>query len=55
MNILNESLNLYNPPIDKIAHYWENRKKKILKDMIRDIAGKILMRYEIQTEEKSEN
>jgi CRP-like cAMP-binding protein len=49
MNILNESLNLYNPPIDKIAHYyrskynWENRKKKILKDMIRErptIAGK---------------
>lgn len=49
MNILNESLNLYNPPIDKISHYyrskfnWENRKKKILKDIIRErpsIAGK---------------
>lgn len=49
MNVLNESLNLYNPPIDKISHYyrskynWENRKKKILKDLIRErpsIAGK---------------
>ena len=49
MNILNESLNLYNPPVDKISHYyrskytWENRKKKILKDLERErpsISGK---------------
>lgn len=42
MNVLNESLNLYNPPQDKIAHYykssvtWENRKKKILNDIERE-------------------
>lgn len=49
MNVLNESLNLYNPPVDKISHYyrskhsWETRKKKILNDIERErpsIAGK---------------
>mmetsp|Transcript_2982 Transcript_2982/g.4523 ORF Transcript_2982/g.4523 Transcript_2982/m.4523 type:complete len:594 (-) Transcript_2982:264-2045(-) len=50
MNTLNESINLYNPPVDKISHYyrskytWENRKKKILKSIVRErpkIAGKL--------------
>merc|ERR1711939_172132 len=49
INALNESLNLYNPPTDKIAHYyrskytWEQRKKKILRGLVRErptIAGK---------------
>ena len=49
LNVLNESLNLYNPPVDKISHYyrssvnWENKKKKILTAIERErpaIAGK---------------
>lgn len=42
VNVLNESLNLYNPPDEKIGHYyrskysWETRKRKILKSLVKD-------------------
>ena len=42
VNVLNESLNLYNPPDEKVGHYyrskysWETRKMKILKSLVKD-------------------
>jgi hypothetical protein len=42
MNALNESINLHNPPTEKIAYYfrskldWEISKKKILDKIERD-------------------
>lgn len=42
VNVLNESLNLYNPPDEKVGHYyrskysWETRKRKILKSLVKD-------------------
>ena len=42
VNSLNESLNLYNPPDEKVGHYyrskysWETRKKKILKSLVKE-------------------
>ena len=50
INVLNESFNLSNPPVDKISHFhranvtWENKKKKILNAIVRErpsIAGKL--------------
>lgn len=47
MNALDESLNLHNPPGDKISYYfrskfqWERKKEKILQEMSRERHGKI--------------